>query len=156
VSAFLTIQDSFSDSALPCASAHMLCEVVLTFVIVSPRSSRVRPISNQSHCKIDPKRVIRKVCFALNQHEMRNVALYGFSMHEPCGLSTNSNPSFAPHSLSVTHLLGAAVHSVSNGTCSAIDQSLSYAPLRTGGMAFTTKYGRMLGSRRQRMIDDGV
>jgi hypothetical protein len=89
----------------------MLCEVGARShyaPFTKLRSASVCTISNESHCKIGAKRVIRKLCFALNQHEMRNVAQYGFSMREPCGLSTNSNPSFVPHWPNVTHLLGTA------------------------------------------------
>jgi hypothetical protein len=84
---------------------------------------------------------------------MRNVAQYGFSMREPCGLSTNSNPSFVPHWPNVTHLLGIATTSVSNGTCVAMDQSLSYEPLRSGGLALMGEYARMLGLERQAAHD---
>jgi hypothetical protein len=134
----------------------MLCEVGARShyaPFTKLRSASVCPISNESHCKIGAKRVIRKLCFALNQHEMRNVALYGFSMREPCGLSTNSNPSFVPHWPNVTHLLGTVTTSVSNGTCTAIDQSLSYEPLRTGGLALMGEYARMLGFERQAARD---
>jgi hypothetical protein len=130
----------------------MLCEVRAGShyaAFTNLRSASVCTISNESHCKIGAKRVIRKLCFALNQHEMRNVAQYGFSMREPCGLSTNSNPSFVPHWPNVTHLLGIATTSVSNGTCVAMDQSLSYEPLRTGGLGLMGEYARMLGFERQ-------
>lgn len=103
-------------------------------------------ISNQSHCKIGSKRVISRLCSALHQREMRNGAVRGYYAREPYEFSINSNPSTTSHEPSVTYPLVQMTTNVSNGTCSSMDQSLSYAPLGNRGVARTCELGRMLGS----------
>lgn len=139
------IQGAFSDSATSCAlRTH---SVRLQTVLAHGRISCMRPcaISNQSHCKIPSKRVTSALCFALHQREMRNAALRGYYDREPYEFSTNSNPCSTSHEASVTHPLVSTTTNVSNGTCSAMDQSLSYGPLGEHGVASIGELGRMLG-----------
>jgi hypothetical protein len=77
---------------------------------------------------------------------MRNAALRGFHARAPYEFSTNPNPYSTSHEASVTYPLVSTTTNVSNGTCSAMDQSLSYGSLGDRGMAVIGERERMLGT----------
>lgn len=83
-------------------------------------------LSNQSHCKIETKRVTSKLCLAHVQCDMRIRAQYGFNVLSRSG-SLSPPISISSHVATVTRLCGAPRAKVLNGTCSRNDQSLSYA-----------------------------